>query len=51
MAAENSEQVAEANGHEIDVEVQGALGQENELPSDDIEARHSSPSPRVGFGG
>ncbi|MFC4438881.1 MULTISPECIES: PTS fructose transporter subunit IIB [Natrialbaceae] len=38
MAAENLEQVAEANGHEIDVEVQGAMGQENELSSEDIEA-------------
>lgn len=38
MAAENLEQVAEANGHEIDVEVQGAMGQENELSSENIEA-------------
>lgn len=38
MAAENLEQVAEENGHEIKVEVQGAMGQENELSSDDIAA-------------
>ncbi|WP_306052575.1 PTS fructose transporter subunit IIB [Natronococcus wangiae] len=38
MAAENLAQVAEANGHEIDVEVQGAMGQENELSSEDVEA-------------
>ncbi|WP_247002178.1 PTS fructose transporter subunit IIB [Halosolutus gelatinilyticus] len=38
MAAENLQQVAEANGHEIDVEVQGAMGQENELSSEAIAA-------------
>ncbi|QCS41747.1 PTS fructose transporter subunit IIB [Natrinema versiforme] len=38
MAAENLEQTAQANGHEIDVEVQGAMGQENELSSEAIEA-------------
>ncbi|MFP8951529.1 PTS fructose transporter subunit IIB [Natrialbaceae archaeon A-arb3/5] len=38
MAAENLEQVADRLDHEIDVEVQGAMGQENELSSDDIAA-------------
>jgi fructose PTS system EIIB component len=38
MAAENLEQVAKANGHEIDVEVQGAMGQENELSRAAIDA-------------
>lgn len=38
MAAENLEQTARSNGHEIDVEVQGAMGQENELSSEAIEA-------------
>ncbi|SEW10725.1 PTS fructose transporter subunit IIB [Natrinema salifodinae] len=38
MAAENLEQTAQANGHEIDVEVQGAMGQENELSSEAIGA-------------
>ncbi|GAB3669222.1 PTS fructose transporter subunit IIB [Halopiger thermotolerans] len=37
MAAENLERVATANGHEILVEVRGAMGRENELSSDDIE--------------
>ncbi|RKD98011.1 PTS fructose transporter subunit IIB [Halopiger aswanensis] len=36
MAAENLERVAAANGHEIIVEVRGAMGRENELSSDDI---------------
>ncbi|ADB61628.1 PTS system, fructose-specific, IIB subunnit [Haloterrigena turkmenica DSM 5511] len=36
MAAENLEQTATDRGHEIDVEVQGAMGQENELSSDAI---------------
>lgn len=36
MAAENLEQTATDLGHEIDVEVQGAMGQENELSSDAI---------------
>ncbi|MFC4543314.1 PTS fructose transporter subunit IIB [Halosolutus amylolyticus] len=38
MAAENLEQVAAANDHAIDVEVQGAMGQENELSSEAIAA-------------
>ncbi|MFD1562731.1 PTS fructose transporter subunit IIB [Haloarchaeobius amylolyticus] len=36
MAAENLEQTATDLGHEIDVEVQGAMGQENELSSDAV---------------
>ncbi|WP_137288868.1 PTS fructose transporter subunit IIB [Natronorubrum halophilum] len=36
MAAENLAQTATDLGHEIDVEVQGAMGQENELSSDAI---------------
>jgi fructose PTS system EIIB component len=38
MAAANLEQVANTNGHEIDVEIQGAMGQENELSADAIDA-------------
>ncbi|WP_254769029.1 PTS fructose transporter subunit IIB [Salinilacihabitans rarus] len=38
MAAENLEQTAERLGHDIKVEVQGAMGQENELSADDIAA-------------
>ncbi|WP_312912292.1 PTS fructose transporter subunit IIB [Natronosalvus caseinilyticus] len=38
MAAENLERVAEATGHEIDVEIQGAMGTENELSGESIEA-------------
>ncbi|MFC7238010.1 PTS fructose transporter subunit IIB [Saliphagus sp. GCM10025317] len=38
MAAENLERVAEASGHEIDVEVQGAMGTENELSGELIGA-------------
>ncbi|WP_436344138.1 PTS fructose transporter subunit IIB [Natronorubrum sp. FCH18a] len=38
MAAENLETTAEAQGHDIKVEVQGAMGAENELTADDIEA-------------
>ncbi len=38
MAAENLEQIATDLGHEIDVEVQGAMGQENELSSEAIAA-------------
>ncbi|WP_408957677.1 PTS fructose transporter subunit IIB [Natrinema sp. 74] len=38
MAAENLEQTAADLGHEIDVEVQGAMGQENELSSEAITA-------------
>jgi PTS system fructose-specific IIB component len=38
MAAENLEQTAEELGHEIKVEVQGAMGAENELSEADIGA-------------
>ncbi|WP_424000424.1 PTS fructose transporter subunit IIB [Haloarcula salina] len=38
MAAENLEQTAEQLGHDIKVEVQGAMGAENELSAADIEA-------------
>jgi PTS system fructose-specific IIB component len=38
MAAENLEQTAEELGHDISVEVQGAMGAENELSEADIEA-------------
>ncbi|WP_058991953.1 PTS fructose transporter subunit IIB [Haloarcula sp. CBA1127] len=38
MAAENLEQTAEEQGHDIKVEVQGAMGAENELSDGDIEA-------------
>ncbi|WP_265108249.1 PTS fructose transporter subunit IIB [Halosolutus halophilus] len=38
MAAESLERVAAANDHEIDVEVQGAMGQENELACEAIAA-------------
>ncbi|GGM62641.1 PTS system fructose-specific IIB component [Halarchaeum rubridurum] len=38
MAAENLETTAEGMGHEIEVEVQGAMGAENELTADDIAA-------------
>ncbi|WP_435346993.1 PTS fructose transporter subunit IIB [Haloarchaeobius sp. HRN-SO-5] len=36
MAAENLEQTAERLGHDIRVEVQGAMGAENELTADDV---------------
>ncbi|WP_049917200.1 PTS fructose transporter subunit IIB [Halogeometricum pallidum] len=36
MAAENLEQTAERLGHDIKVEVQGAMGAQNELTADDI---------------
>ncbi len=36
MAAENLETTAEEQGHDIKVEVQGAMGAENELTSDEI---------------
>ena len=36
MAAENLETTAGEQGHDIKVEVQGAMGAENELSSDDI---------------
>jgi len=36
MAAENLQTTAEDLGHEIKVEVQGAMGAENELSADDI---------------
>lgn len=38
MAAENLEQTAKEHGHDIKVEVQGAMGAENELSDADIEA-------------
>ncbi|WP_336338616.1 PTS fructose transporter subunit IIB [Haloarcula brevis] len=38
MAAENLEQTAEELGHDISVEVQGAMGAENELSEADIDA-------------
>lgn len=38
MAAENLEQTAAEQGHEITVEVQGAMGAENELSAADIDA-------------
>ncbi|SER35901.1 PTS fructose transporter subunit IIB [Natrinema salaciae] len=38
MAAENLETTAEAAGHDIEVEVQGAMGAENELSDSDIAA-------------
>jgi PTS system fructose-specific IIB component len=38
MAAENLEQTAERLGHDIKVEVQGAMGAENELSAAEIEA-------------
>ncbi|WP_338727133.1 PTS fructose transporter subunit IIB [Haladaptatus sp. DJG-WS-42] len=37
MAAENLEQSAPKMGHEIKVEVNGAMGTENELSADDID--------------
>ncbi|MFD1569527.1 PTS fructose transporter subunit IIB [Halorubrum laminariae] len=36
MAAENLETTAEERGHDIHVEVQGAMGTENEIPADAI---------------
>ncbi|WP_135662201.1 PTS fructose transporter subunit IIB [Halorhabdus rudnickae] len=36
MAAEGLEQAAEELGHEIKVEIQGAMGAENELTDDDV---------------
>lgn len=38
MAAENLETTAEERGHDIKVEVQGAMGAENELTADEIAA-------------
>ncbi|MBX0296456.1 PTS fructose transporter subunit IIB [Haloarcula nitratireducens] len=38
MAAENLEQTATEMGHDISVEVQGAMGAENELSAEDIQA-------------
>ncbi|WP_122089340.1 PTS fructose transporter subunit IIB [Halalkalicoccus subterraneus] len=38
MAAENLEQTADKLGHEIRVEIQGAMGAEDELSSDEIVA-------------
>lgn len=38
MAAENLEQTASEQGHEINVEIQGAMGAENELSESDIAA-------------
>ncbi|SFS55488.1 PTS fructose transporter subunit IIB [Halostagnicola kamekurae] len=37
MAAENIETTAREQGHDIQVEVQGAMGAENELTADDID--------------
>ncbi|MBX0288433.1 PTS fructose transporter subunit IIB [Haloarcula salinisoli] len=37
MGAENLEQEAERRGHDIEVEIQGAMGAENELSAEDIE--------------
>lgn len=36
MAAENLEQTAEKRGHEMHVEVHGAMGTENEIPDDTL---------------
>jgi PTS system fructose-specific IIB component len=38
MAAENIQTTAEKRGHEIHVEVQGAMGTENEIPDDVLSA-------------
>jgi PTS system fructose-specific IIB component len=38
MAAENLQTTAEERGHEIHVEVQGAMGTENEIPDDVLAA-------------
>jgi len=38
MGAENLEQEARARGHDIEVEIQGAMGAENELSEADIDA-------------
>jgi len=38
MGAENLEQEARARGHDIEVEIQGAMGAENELSAEDIAA-------------
>jgi PTS system fructose-specific IIB component len=38
MAAENIQTTAEARGHDVHVEVQGAMGTQNELPADAIAA-------------
>ena len=38
MAAENLQTTAEERGHEIHVEVQGAMGTENEIPEDVLAA-------------
>jgi PTS system fructose-specific IIB component len=38
MAAENLEQTAEELGHDISVEIQGAMGAENELSAEQIAA-------------
>lgn len=38
MAAENLQKTAEERGHEIHVEVQGAMGTENEIPDDVLAA-------------
>ncbi|WP_324664598.1 PTS fructose transporter subunit IIB [Haloarcula sediminis] len=37
MGAENLEQEAERRGHDIKVEIQGAMGAENELSAEDID--------------
>ncbi|MDS0284637.1 PTS fructose transporter subunit IIB [Haloarcula onubensis] len=38
MGAENLEQEAERRGHDMKVEIQGAMGAENELTAQDIDA-------------
>ncbi|MFD1643158.1 PTS fructose transporter subunit IIB [Halohasta litorea] len=38
MAAENLEQTAEKRGHDIHVEIHGAMGTENEIPDDTLAA-------------
>lgn len=38
MAAENLETTAKERGHEIHVEVQGAMGTENEIPQETLDA-------------
>ncbi|WP_433629933.1 PTS fructose transporter subunit IIB [Halomicrococcus sp. NG-SE-24] len=42
MAAENLENAAEDAGHDIEVEVQGSMGTENELGSDDVAAAEAA---------
>ncbi len=42
MAAENLETTAQDRGHNIKVEVQGAMGAENELVTDDIDSAQAA---------